>query len=114
MALLSSAARRVVARLGLPWGEEFYASDQPPMMIGRAASFAEYLADPFYACVSRQHAQLSWRAGGLYLRPIAPATNGTWVDGRELPPDAEHRLTTDCRVSLSRRLTLSVSFAPNS
>ena len=73
-------------------------SCEQPASIGRAQSNAIVLAD---AGVSSRHAQLQWKAGALYLSDVG-STNGTWVNGDRLAPDAARKLSVGDRVRFGK------------
>ena len=49
--------------------------------------------------VSRQHAMLVPGRDGLYLLDLG-STNGTWINGKYLPPEQRYRLTVDDKIEL--------------
>ena len=59
------------------WGEESALEPGQVLLLGRSSSNEIVLSG---AEVSRVHAEISYRAGGLELRDCASA-NGTWVEG---------------------------------
>ncbi len=81
-------------RLRLPNGIEVALTGSGPWLVGRPSSDVQpdLNAQAWGARhVSRRHARLEWRHGGLYIVDL-DSTNGTWVNGRRLTPHEPKRL----------------------
>jgi len=87
-----TAISRVTLRL--PDGHTVTLQGSGPWLVGRptATHQPDLDAQALGARhVSRQHARLEWRRGGLYIVDLG-STNGTWVNGRRLTPHEPKRL----------------------
>ncbi len=81
-------------RLRLPDGHVIALEGSGPWIVGRATTNFEPDLDAQSLGarhVSRKHARLEWRHGGLYLIDL-DSTNGTWVNGKRLYPHEPKRL----------------------
>ncbi len=88
-ALAPAAAPRADAGLAFPWGVQTIALHDS-LTVGREhPPLAAQLSS--YPGVSRAHARVDHREGGLFVTDLK-ATNRTTVDGRELPPDVPEPL----------------------
>jgi serine/threonine protein kinase len=73
-----------------------------PFVIGRNARDMSISAD---ATLSREQACISWTGSCFAIRDLA-STNGTYIDGRRLPPEQDVTLFFNSEVRLSTRTRL--------
>lgn len=96
-----AGAQQAVGTLAFPWGSHSL-EDGESVELGRARPpFATSLAG--YPNVGRAHARVARADGGLLVTDLG-STNGTYIDGRRLPP----HVPTELRVGQVLRLAASL------
>lgn len=102
---VDSAERGPASRLAFPWGSHLLREGES-LELGRAhPPFAAPLAD--YPNVGRTHARIA-RAGGPLLVTDLGSTNGTYVDGRRLPPHSPTELQAGQVLRLAASLEIEI------
>ncbi len=89
----------------IPWGTSFAVKVDQPLILGRSADGSDQLLFDLTDYrgqehgVSRQHCELVRRGTKLYVSDLR-STNGTFLNGKQLPPHQEHKLSHGDRLVL--------------